>query len=124
MTRQPRRPPPGPVPPTKPSLDLSKMSFDLGRVKLPQIAVIGFVVGILFHACVIFAVLDDGSGGSTAANTVNTGSDTPVQTTTAVPQATPTTSPTGDRTNCNAIRGTEYRSEAERQWFIRNCTGT
>jgi len=26
-----------------------------------------------------------------------------------------------DRTDCNAIRGTDYRSETEHQWFLANC---
>jgi hypothetical protein len=30
----------------------------------------------------------------------------------------------GDRTNCDEIRGTVYRSDAERVWFVRNCGGT
>src|SRR5947208_15426620 len=28
-----------------------------------------------------------------------------------------------DRHNCAEIRGTEYRSEAERQWYTANCLG-
>ncbi|HEY4684918.1 MAG TPA: hypothetical protein VII57_02615 [Dehalococcoidia bacterium] len=36
------------------------------------------------------------------------------------PPAAPVTLP--DRTNCAEIRGTAYRSETERQWFIANCT--
>jgi hypothetical protein len=27
----------------------------------------------------------------------------------------------GDRTNCDQIRGTPYRSNAERDWFLKNC---
>lgn len=27
-----------------------------------------------------------------------------------------------DRTNCDAIRGTDYRSDAEREWFLGNCS--
>jgi hypothetical protein len=30
----------------------------------------------------------------------------------------------GDRTDCNQIRGTPYRSDAERQWYIANCSGS
>lgn len=26
-----------------------------------------------------------------------------------------------DRTSCNSIRGTDYRSDAERRWFLANC---
>ena len=51
-----------------PQLDLPKVHFDPTRVKLPQVAIIGFLIGILFHACVVFAILDDGSGGSSNAS--------------------------------------------------------
>ncbi len=33
------------------------------------------------------------------------------------------TFPSSDRYNCGEIRGTAYRSEAERQWFLTNCGG-
>ena len=36
-------------------------------------------------------------------------------------QAAPTATPTTDRTDCNAIRGTDYRSTAEQEWFKKNC---
>jgi hypothetical protein len=48
-------------------------------------------------------------------------------TATLSPQPNPTASPTPrlpDRTDCNAIRGTDYRSEAERQWFLTNCVSS
>jgi hypothetical protein len=32
--------------------------------------------------------------------------------------------PQGDRTDCNAIRGTPYRSSNERNWYQQNCGGT
>ena len=120
-TQQPpqrRRPP---APPARPVFDLRQLPLDPSRLKLPQLAAIGFVVGVLFHACVIFAVLDDGSGGGGASTSPNVGATVESGT---KPQATPTVSKTADRTDCNAIRGTDYHSENERQWFIRNCTGT
>jgi hypothetical protein len=42
---------------------------------------------------------------------------------TSVPAAAPTTVPAVliDRTSCDEIRGTAYRSEAERTWFNSNC---
>jgi hypothetical protein len=50
---------------------------------------------------------------------------------TATPFPTPTTpaekpSPTGpsDRHDCDEIRGTAYRSESEREWFLINCEVT
>jgi hypothetical protein len=40
----------------------------------------------------------------------------------ATPSTTPTTiAGTGDRTSCAEISGTDYRSDAERAWFIANC---
>ncbi len=35
--------------------------------------------------------------------------------------AAPTPSPLADRTDCDAMRGTDYRSPAERTWFLANC---
>lgn len=113
--RPPRRPT---SQPTRPSLDLRKVDFDPHRLKLPQAAIVGFAIGIFFHACVIFAVLGDGSsaGNSTAGN----GNNQPEIVT--QPTASPTAGVTGDRTDCNAIRTTgDYRSETERQWFLANC---
>jgi hypothetical protein len=40
---------------------------------------------------------------------------------TAVPAATTVPGALGDRTSCDQIRGTAYRSEAERIWFTANC---
>ncbi|HLF70560.1 MAG TPA: hypothetical protein VI759_00200 [Dehalococcoidia bacterium] len=44
----------------------------------------------------------------------------------ATPAATPTAGPTKqpDRTTCAAIRGTDYRSDTERAFFIANCSST
>lgn len=41
-------------------------------------------------------------------------------TATAERKATPTPRP-ADRTDCDAIRGTAYRSTSERDWFLANC---
>jgi hypothetical protein len=40
---------------------------------------------------------------------------------TAVPASTQVPSALGDRTSCDQIRGTAYRSNAERNWFNANC---
>jgi hypothetical protein len=117
----PRRPgqlPPRPPAPERLTIDLKKsIDFDPKRVSIPQIAVVGFIIGILFHACVVFAILDDGSGSKavTSGNIV-TDQVTPVATATATPL------PGADRTDCAAIRADPtYRSETERQWFLKNC---
>jgi len=48
-------------------------------------------------------------------------------TATAQPLAVATSAPPTplpDRTNCEEIRGTEYRSPTERQWYLDNCVPT
>src|SRR5688572_33097584 len=109
---------PPPRPPTsstpKPSLDLSKLDFDPQRLKLPQAAIVGFAIGIFFHACVVFAVLDDGSSAGSNGNNGPTG-ETEQQQEVDVPSVTPTLDPRAARTDCNAIRTTgDYRSGAQR----------
>ena len=60
---------------------------------------------------------------STAA--VNAPSERAEQLATATPVATSTSEPTptvaADRTDCEGIRGTAYRSGSERDWFLGNC---
>jgi hypothetical protein len=99
-------------------VELPKLSFDPSRVTLTQLAIVGFLIGVFFHACVALAVLDDGSSASTDGSPGVVVSSVP----TALPGAVITPTPLPDRTSCDQIRGTEYRSEAERQWFQRNCT--
>ena len=79
---------------------------------LRQVAIGAFIIGVFLHACVAVAVLDGGGNG-------NSGDGQ--RTITSGPVAPPTRTPLLDRADCNAIRGTDYRSESERQWFIRNC---
>jgi hypothetical protein len=43
---------------------------------------------------------------------------------TGSPQASQQQNQGGDRTDCAQIRGTPYRSDAERRWYIENCAGT
>ena len=76
------------------------------------------MVGVLFHVCVVYAVLDDGSSSPEAA-----GQPAIISTAVATQRpATPTPNPTGDRTSCAEIRATDYRSPTERDWFLRNCS--
>jgi hypothetical protein len=42
----------------------------------------------------------------------------------AAVQAAPTATVLADRNDCAIIRGTDYRSNSERDWFQRNCTGS
>lgn len=39
------------------------------------------------------------------------------------PTAVPTPTPEPNREDCNQIRGTEYRSGLEREWYLNNCLG-
>ena len=47
---------------------------------------------------------------------------TPPPTPTPEPTAVPEPTPIPDRTVCAEIAGTEYRSAAERAWYVTNCT--
>jgi hypothetical protein len=69
------------------------------------LVIILFIAGVAFAASVTWALVD-GSGPSTAA-------DNPLL-------QEPTREP--DRTNCDEIYGTAYRSDEERRWFSENCS--
>jgi hypothetical protein len=80
------------------------------------IAVIAFVFGVLLNGYIALSVLDNGSS-----------TPTPSEQAPIIVPAGPTTVPTAtltpqpDRTNCDEIRGTDYRSGAEREFFLANC---
>ena len=83
-----------------------------------RVALGAFIVGVFLHVCLLYAVLGDGgAGGGRPASTSrpSSGGAPPI-----VVAATPTRPL--DRTNCDAIRGTDYRSEAERRWYLSNCS--
>ena len=84
----------------------------LTRMDLRQVAVIAFVIGVLFHVCVVYAVLDDSEPWTAMPRAAP-----------ATQQRAPTPTRPPDRTSCAEIRGTDYRSDAERAWFQANCTG-
>lgn len=80
------------------------------------IALVAFVFGVLLNGYIALSILDDGE--SSAA----TGNEEPIivpAAPTTEPTATPT--PLPDRTDCEEIRGTDYRSGAEREFFLANC---
>jgi hypothetical protein len=83
---------------------------------LLSIAAGGFLLGVLLHVYIILSVLD--GGGDKPVSARPPGAAPPSAT--ASPVAT-TPARLADRTSCDAIRGTDYRSEAERQWFLANC---
>lgn len=95
---------------------------------VPRLALIGVVPVAVF---LIAAAISFGSGGddegpqaiaSTAVPTKAVAAATAVPTAVATP--VPTATVVADRTDCAAIRGTDYRSSTERDWFNKNCTGT
>ena len=95
----------------------------MNGASLLVIGVVAFVFGVALHVYVVKSVLDSGSGSSGP-----TGSQQQIVVSTATSQpavanatVTPTNAPEADRTNCEAIRGTAYRSENERQFFLANC---
>ena len=45
----------------------------------------------------------------------------PTATATSPPTPTPTPTPKPDRSSCDQIRGTDYRSVSEREWFLDQC---
>jgi hypothetical protein len=88
---------------------------------LLSIAIGGFLLGVLLHFYLIFAILEKDEPAASGAP----GAQTPVPA--AGPAAQPGTvsgqpTPLADRTSCEAIRGTEYRSDSERLWFLNNCS--
>lgn len=84
----------------------------------------GPIVGVL-ALIVIIAVAASAPGGGgqeevelrrpTAARVAST------PTTISSVLAAPTPSPLTDRTDCDEVRGTDYRSPTEREWFLANC---
>ena len=82
----------------------------LARLDLRRTALGAFAIGVVLHACVAYAVLDDGTKEGVQPGIVET-----------APLPTATATPLADRRDCDAIRGTEYRSASERQWFLANC---
>lgn len=86
---------------------------------MTRIALAAFVFGIFLHVAVIYAVLGESKGShhEIAQPQPAAGAAQP-----AVAVATPTPSKLADRTSCDAIRGSDYRSDTERQWFKTNCS--
>jgi hypothetical protein len=86
-----------------------------GEVSLKAIAIVAFVFGVFLHGCVALSLLeDDGTSAAVLARELG-GPATPP------PAATATATVLPDRTTCDEIRGTEYRSDAERDFFRKNC---
>jgi len=90
-------------------------------------AIGGAVIAILVIGGILLATAgggsdDDGSGNNAAAGAGATAAA--AASATAALGVAPTVGPTPvppDRTNCDEIRGTQYRSQAEQAWFNANC---
>ena len=123
---RPRRPRPEQNPALDPRLvQLERRSRPGSRVGDASLLVIGiaaFVFGVAMHFWVATSILED-DGEAEQSNTIAataTPEDGLTVTPTAGPRATET--PLPDRTNCDEIRGTQYRSVSEREFFLENCT--
>jgi hypothetical protein len=110
--RQRDETPSGPLPPREPRAVRGQSG---GEVSLKTIGIIAFIFGVFLHGCVAWSVLEDEGLPTEDDLPVVVATSTPVTQGTVVPTALP------DRTTCDEIRGTEYRSEAERDFFRRNC---
>jgi hypothetical protein len=84
------------------------------------IAILGFLAGLVLWlggACLVLGA--GGSSGPGPSLQPSGGGGGGVSTPRA---ASPTPGKLADRTNCAEIRGTDYRSDTERQWFLANCS--
>jgi hypothetical protein len=99
----------------------------VGDVSLIVIGVAAFVFGVFMHYYVATSILnDDGeaeSAGTTIAATATPAGTAGGATVTPSVQPQATATPLPDRTSCDEIRGTQYRSVSEREFFLANCTG-
>ena len=93
---------------------------------VPRAVLIGIVPVVVFliAAAISFGGGDDDEQASapSVTPTRQAVAAAPSPTPAATPEPTPTSIP--DRESCSEIRGTDYRSDAERTWFNQNCTGT
>jgi hypothetical protein len=78
-----------------------------------RVALWSFVAGVIIWVGGACLVLRGGGSG------ISSPSRPVIISTQAAARATATALP--DRTSCDAIRGTDYRSPAERQFFLQNC---
>jgi hypothetical protein len=102
------------------------ISFTL---KAWHLVVLGFVVGGALSAAAVLAATSGSSeepGGTEGVEAAVLGTIEAAPTEVppapiAEPPPEPEPEPLPDRFNCSEIRGTDYRSAAERLWFIDNC---
>jgi predicted secreted Zn-dependent protease len=77
-------------------------------------------------AAIIFGGAGDMAGQPTAQSSTSTvtAPDVAPTSTPAFPTPRPSVTPPPDRTDCLQIKGTPYRSDTERAFYLANCTGT
>jgi hypothetical protein len=92
-----------------------------GNISLKVIALVAFVFGVGLHGCVALSILEDDETGATAVETQATEEPDEDAPPTATAEIQPTPTPLPDRTSCDEIRGTQYRSVTEREFFLANC---
>jgi hypothetical protein len=78
------------------------------------VALAAFAFGVMLHAWVAMSILEDDSSESQAG-------DVPAATNTEAPAES---AALADRGSCIEIRGTEYRSPGERDFYLANCVTT
>jgi hypothetical protein len=105
--------------------------LDLRRLKLlleanPRIALIVAIPLVAFIVTIGLTLARSGGDDSPSKLDVSlqnsvTSPTIEAPSATAAPAATAT--PVPGRTSCSEIQGTSYRSDAERDWYLANCTG-
>ncbi len=85
--------------------------------KLSTVAALAFLVGLALWGGIACLMLGAGGGGGSSG--VKAPAAAPNSSSPAANASTPT--PLPDRRDCNEIRGTPYRSSAERDFFLANC---
>jgi len=91
---------------------------------LENVPRMGIIAGIPVAAFLVTVGLTLASGGGS--ETPRSPTSVPVQVQLAPTSAaspTPQATASGDRTDCAAIAGSDYRSSTEREWFLKNCNG-
>lgn len=122
-----RRPRPEPNPALDPRLvQLERRSKPPSRAldaSLMLIGVAAFIFGVAMHFWVATSILED-DGEAEQADTITATATPDVGSVTVTPTTgpQPTATPLPDRTSCDEIRGTQYRSVTEREFFLENCT--
>jgi lipoprotein-anchoring transpeptidase ErfK/SrfK len=88
----------------------------------PKLSLLFLVLPIVFLAAVACQLSTAGAPSQTLATPTPLAEEPRAQVASATPA--PTQTPLPDRTDCNEVRGTQYRSGSEREWYLANCLPT